>query len=166
MRAEDFEPGATEPAWLAPLQAKLDDAGLGRASYALRLLSAQEGQGGALEISKKHHGLASVQLLSAAQLLHGELRQLIDVATQLDGLLQLGATVSRGGRSHTPGFAEDHLALADGLLVAHAALGTTAPTWARPAGPRLGGTDARADEGDLRAGQAAPPARPPSLLPF
>ncbi|HSK93117.1 MAG TPA: thioredoxin domain-containing protein [Candidatus Angelobacter sp.] len=31
---------------------------------------------------------------------------------------------SRAGRSHTPGFAEDHLALADGLLEAHAALGT------------------------------------------
>ena len=31
---------------------------------------------------------------------------------------------SRDGRSHTPGFAEDHLALADGLLGAHAALGT------------------------------------------
>ncbi|HEX5040244.1 MAG TPA: thioredoxin domain-containing protein [Candidatus Limnocylindria bacterium] len=30
---------------------------------------------------------------------------------------------SRDGRSHTPGFAEDHLALADGLLVVHAALG-------------------------------------------
>jgi uncharacterized protein YyaL (SSP411 family) len=30
---------------------------------------------------------------------------------------------SRDGRSHTPGFAEDHLGLADGLLTAHAALG-------------------------------------------
>ena len=34
---------------------------------------------------------------------------------------------ARGGRSHTPGFAEDHLALADGLLGAHAALGTPGP---------------------------------------
>jgi uncharacterized protein YyaL (SSP411 family) len=33
----------------------------------------------------------------------------------------------RDGRAHTPGFAEDHLALADGLLGAHAALGTPAP---------------------------------------
>ena len=31
---------------------------------------------------------------------------------------------TRDGRAHTPGFAEDHLALADGLLDAHAALGT------------------------------------------
>ncbi len=31
---------------------------------------------------------------------------------------------ARDGRGHTPAFCEDHLALADGLLVAHAALGT------------------------------------------
>src|SRR6478609_4828673 len=99
VRAEDFAPDAGEPAWLAPLQARLDNAGLGRAQYALRLQPSHEGQGGALQIEKKHHGLASVQLLSAAQLLHGELRQLIEVATQLDGLLQPGATVSRGGRT-------------------------------------------------------------------
>jgi len=30
---------------------------------------------------------------------------------------------ARGGRSHTPGFAEDYAAVADGLLAAHAALG-------------------------------------------
>ena len=34
---------------------------------------------------------------------------------------------SRGGRSHTPGFAEDYFAVADGLLLAHAALGEAAP---------------------------------------
>jgi len=32
---------------------------------------------------------------------------------------------TRDGRAHTPGFAEDHLALADGLLEAHATLGAT-----------------------------------------
>jgi DNA gyrase subunit B len=99
VRAEDFAPDAPAPAWLAPLQSKLDEAGLGRAQYALRLLPATEGQGGALQVEKKHHGLASLQLLSAAQLLHGELRQLIEVASQLEGLLQPGASVSRGGRT-------------------------------------------------------------------
>ena len=33
----------------------------------------------------------------------------------------------RDGRAHTPAFAEDYLLLADGLLAAHAALGTAAP---------------------------------------
>ena len=34
---------------------------------------------------------------------------------------------SREGRAHTPGFCEDYLALADGLLTAHAALGEPGP---------------------------------------
>ncbi len=34
---------------------------------------------------------------------------------------------SRDGRAHTPAFCEDYLALADGLLTAHAALGDAAP---------------------------------------
>ncbi len=34
---------------------------------------------------------------------------------------------ARGARAHTPAFAEDYLLLADGLLGAHAALGTSAP---------------------------------------
>jgi hypothetical protein len=34
---------------------------------------------------------------------------------------------ARGGRSHTPAFAEDYLAVADGLLGAHAALGRPEP---------------------------------------
>jgi hypothetical protein len=34
---------------------------------------------------------------------------------------------ARDGRAHTPGFAEDYLAVADGLLVAHAALGEPGP---------------------------------------
>ena len=47
-----------------------------------------------------------------------------------DHLLREGGGVwrtTRAGRSHTPGFAEDHLSLADGLLVAHGALGTAEP---------------------------------------
>jgi DNA gyrase subunit B len=97
--AEDFAPDAPTPAWLAPLQARLDDAGLGRAQYAVRVQAASEGQGGAIVVEKKHHGLASVQVVPAAQLLQGELRQVGEVAAQLAGLLQAGATVSRGGRS-------------------------------------------------------------------
>ncbi|HJP70609.1 MAG TPA: thioredoxin domain-containing protein [Candidatus Limnocylindria bacterium] len=34
---------------------------------------------------------------------------------------------ARSGRAHTPGFAEDYFAVADGLLVAHAALGESGP---------------------------------------
>ncbi|CAN5266673.1 thioredoxin domain-containing protein [soil metagenome] len=34
---------------------------------------------------------------------------------------------ARGGRAHTPGFAEDYLAMADGMLATHAALGSAEP---------------------------------------
>jgi len=34
---------------------------------------------------------------------------------------------ARGGRAHTPGFAEDYVAVADGMLGAHAALGSAEP---------------------------------------
>ena len=34
---------------------------------------------------------------------------------------------ARDGRAHTPGFCEDYLAIADGLLTAHAAVGEAAP---------------------------------------
>jgi DNA gyrase subunit B len=97
--AEDFLAGAATPAWLPALQARLDDVGLGRAQFKLRIQPATDGQGGALVVEKQHHGLASVQTLAAAQLLHGELHQVSEVAAQLHGLLQPGATIARGGRT-------------------------------------------------------------------
>jgi DNA gyrase subunit B len=84
--------------WVASLQAQLDGAGLGVARYQLRVQPGVEGQGGALVVEKRHHGLASVQTLALAQLLTGELRQLNEIAAQLHGLLQAGATVARGGK--------------------------------------------------------------------
>jgi DNA gyrase subunit B len=107
LRAEDFEHADALDAWCQDLQAQLNANGLGRASYQLRVQPAQEGQGGALLIEKRHHGLGSVQALPASQLLHGELRQINEVAAQLHGLLQPGATVSRGGKAQAiPSFRE------------------------------------------------------------
>ena len=58
-----------------------------------------EGHGGALIIEKRHHGLTHTQTVAVQQLLHGELRQLTEIAHQLNGLLQEGASVIRGGKS-------------------------------------------------------------------
>jgi DNA gyrase subunit B len=101
LRPEDFVDPAPESvaSWLAALAAQLNAAGLGRAQYKLRLQPAADGHGGALVIEKQHHGLASVQTVSANQLLHGELQQVTAVAGALHGLLQPGATVTRGGKS-------------------------------------------------------------------
>jgi DNA gyrase subunit B len=99
LRAEDFEHADALDAWCRDLQTRLNNTGLGRASYQLRVQPAQEGQGGALQIEKRHHGLSSVQALPAPQLLQGELRQINEVAALLQDLLQPGATVSRGGKT-------------------------------------------------------------------
>ena len=97
--AEDFLDATLLSGWCATLEARLNNVGLGRPQYSLRIQTTQEGQGGALLIEKRHHGLSSIQTLAVNQLLHGELRQVNEIAAQLHGLLQAGATVSRGGKT-------------------------------------------------------------------
>ena len=94
LRSEDFATADALSAWSRDVERRLNNAGLGRPQYALR-----EGQGGALLVEKKHHGLTSVQTIAASQLLQGELRQVNEVAMLLRDLLQAGATVSRGGKA-------------------------------------------------------------------
>ncbi|MFA6985523.1 MAG: toprim domain-containing protein, partial [Arenimonas sp.] len=99
LQADDFLDPSRLRDWTATLEARLNNVGLGRPQYSLRIQSAHEGQGGALLIEKRHHGLSSIQVLAVNQLLHGELRQINEIAAQLHGLLQPGASVSRGGKS-------------------------------------------------------------------
>ncbi|MBP8081306.1 MAG: DNA topoisomerase (ATP-hydrolyzing) subunit B [Arenimonas sp.] len=99
LTAEDFLEASRLQQWCATLEAQLNNVGLGRPQYALRIQLAQEGQGGALLVEKRHHGLSSIQTLAVNQLLNGELRQINEIAAQLHGLLQAGATVSRGGKT-------------------------------------------------------------------
>ena len=100
LQAADFADPAAMAPWLRELEGRLNATGLGRPRYTFDVQPAnEEGIGAALLIRKQHHGLGSTQVLAAAQLLGGELRQIADVATTLHGLLQPGATVQRGGRS-------------------------------------------------------------------
>ncbi len=100
LTAADFADADRLAPWCRALEARLNATGLGRARYAFEVQPANaEGTGGALVISKQHHGLSSTQVLAAGQLLGGELRSVNEVAAQLHGLLQPGATVARGGRS-------------------------------------------------------------------
>ncbi|MCM2356377.1 MAG: DNA gyrase subunit B, partial [Arenimonas sp.] len=97
--AEFATPGALDD-WCAELERRLNATGLGRARYGFSVQAGNdEGQPAALVIAKQHHGLASTQVLAAAQLLGGELRQVNEVATALHDLLQDGAVVARGGKS-------------------------------------------------------------------
>ena len=96
---EDFrQPGALAP-WLADLEGKLNGRGAGKPRYAVSVQAAGDEQQGALVIEKQHNGLQVIQTLAAGQLVHGELRQVTEVAHVLHGLIQDGALVQRGGKS-------------------------------------------------------------------
>ena len=99
LRSEDFAAADALATWSRAVESRLNNAGLGRPQYSLRVQPMLEGQGGALLVEKKHHGLTSVQTIAASQLLQGELRQVNEVAMLLRDLLQAGASVSRGGKS-------------------------------------------------------------------
>ena len=100
LKVEDFKDADTLKPWCKTLETKLNNVGLGRPQFSIGIQVAQEeGLGGALIIEKRHHGLSHTQTLAAQQLVHGELRTLTEVAQQLNGLLQEGASVLRGGKS-------------------------------------------------------------------
>jgi DNA gyrase subunit B len=86
-------------AWATQLQQRLNESGLGRARYRIEAQPAHEGHPGALLISKQHNGLASTQAIPAPAFDSGDLKAIGDMAAQLDGLLQPGASVSRGGKT-------------------------------------------------------------------
>ncbi|HEY9143897.1 MAG TPA: DNA gyrase subunit B, partial [Arenimonas sp.] len=100
LSAEGFAtPGALD-SWTTELERRLNATGLGRPRYTVTVQAgdAEQNIPAALVIAKQHHGLASTQTLPASQLLGGELRQLTEVATALDGLIQPGASITRGNR--------------------------------------------------------------------
>ncbi|HEX5756839.1 MAG TPA: toprim domain-containing protein, partial [Arenimonas sp.] len=101
LAASDFTDAGHLDAWCRALEARLNATGLGRPRYRLSVQAHNaEGSGGALLINRQQHGLDSVQMLAVSQLIGGELRQITEVAAQLHGLLQPGASVTRGGKAH------------------------------------------------------------------
>ncbi|MBX3724285.1 MAG: DNA topoisomerase (ATP-hydrolyzing) subunit B [Xanthomonadales bacterium] len=90
------DPDATGP-WLAALHDRLNDAALGRPRYRLSIGRAEAGP--VLRIEREHHGLTTLQLWPQSAFASGDYQVLRQVAVRLDGLLQPGAEVRRGGRS-------------------------------------------------------------------
>ncbi len=99
LRPADFGDAERLAAWAARLETALASIGLGRARYRIEGLPATEGQGGALRVSKAHHGLEGQQLLSAGFFGSAEYAPIATAAAALDGLLQPGARVVRGAKS-------------------------------------------------------------------
>jgi DNA gyrase subunit B len=99
LSAELFSGGAAAEAWCDSLQVRLNGRGLGKAQYRISIQPAQENHAGGLRVDRRQHGLDAVQIMPAHVLLDGELRPITDLAVQLEGLIQPGATVGRGNRT-------------------------------------------------------------------
>jgi DNA gyrase subunit B len=98
LHMEDFQSEGALTDWLATLEAKLNAKGIGRPRYRVTVQTATEDYTGALVVEKQHNGLVVYQTLAATQLIQGELRLLTEVAGVLNGLIQAGAYVQRGGK--------------------------------------------------------------------
>ncbi len=109
LRAESFADPEAMAAWAAQLETRLAATGLGKPRYRIHALAPDESQAGALVIERQHHGLSVSQTMPAGLFDSGEMRPIVDVATQLSGLIQPGAQVRRGGRSQpVENFAQVH----------------------------------------------------------
>ena len=95
---QDFQTEGTLSEWVSVLEAKLNAKGVGRPRYGVSVQTATDEHSGALVIEKQHNGLVVYQTLAASQIIQGELRLLTEVAGVLNGLIQAGAYVQRGGK--------------------------------------------------------------------
>ncbi|PNS08761.1 DNA topoisomerase (ATP-hydrolyzing) subunit B [Solilutibacter silvestris] len=84
---------------LDALAAKLNQTGLGKPRYALKLQAATESRPAALVITRQHMGEELTQILPVTVFEQGELRPLREAALQLHGLVRDGAQIVRGNRA-------------------------------------------------------------------
>ncbi|QWP77693.1 DNA topoisomerase (ATP-hydrolyzing) subunit B [Lysobacter sp. K5869] len=83
----------------AALEARLNEAGLGRPRYSLTLHRANETRQAALLVKRVHMGQELTQVLPLASFDSGELRALREAAALLHGLVRDGAQIVRGNRT-------------------------------------------------------------------
>ena len=82
--------------WLARITARLNNVGLGRAQYRLRVQAATSEHPAALVVERSQHGLTHTQILPASFIASTEMKPIIDVARHLADLIQPGAEIRRG----------------------------------------------------------------------
>jgi len=95
---ELLQDGASFQSWADEVARRINSRGLGRAQYQLIAVAAEGEQGGALRISKQHHGLSSEALLSQAFFLGNDYASIREISIQINGLIQDGAVAKRGSR--------------------------------------------------------------------
>ncbi len=90
---------STLEVWLRSIGAKVNASGLGRPDYRLQVRAATAEHPAALTIERRHHGLATTQILPAAFFAGSEFKPIRDLAQQLANLMQPGAEIRRGTHS-------------------------------------------------------------------
>jgi DNA gyrase subunit B len=99
---------------LDALEARLNRSGLGKPRYRLELHPATESRQAALQVTRQHMGVESIQVLPLAAFEGGDLRPLREAALQLHGLIRDGAQIVRGNRTQAvASFAEAQAWLLD-----------------------------------------------------
>jgi len=118
---EQWSEAAALQVWINKLSGKVNARGLGKPVYKLRLREATPEHPAALVIEREHHGLSHTQVLPAAFFGGAEFRPIGDVARQLDGLIQAGASVHRDSATAPV----TQFAQVDAWLLEHAKKGRT-----------------------------------------
>jgi DNA gyrase subunit B len=114
LRTESFADVEALKPWTTRLETRLAATGLGKPRYRVRAQAAQGEQGGALVIERQHHGVELTLIFPASLFDGGELRPVMDAAGELADMVQPGAEVRRGGKSHPIlSFKEAHAWLMD-----------------------------------------------------
>ncbi len=85
--------------WLKRLSARVNSQGLGKPVYVLRVRAATAEHPAALVIEREHHGTRIAQVLPAAFFAGMEFKPILDIAKQLDGLVQAGGEIRRDNAS-------------------------------------------------------------------
>jgi DNA gyrase subunit B len=101
--ADVWQDAAAAERWTQSIAARVNRAGLGRPSYALRVRPTDAQHAAALVIERRHHGITTTQLLPAAFFAGAEYKPIRDVAEQLAGLIQDGAEIRRGSNASPVG---------------------------------------------------------------
>lgn len=83
-------------AWLARLSGRLNNAGLGRPQYLMRVQPATPDHAAALVIERRQHGLTATQILPATFIASPEFKPILQIASSLADLVQPGAEIRRG----------------------------------------------------------------------
>ncbi len=107
--------------WLKRVTGKINSLGLGKAAYSLQVRAATAEHPAALVIERDHHGTRTVQILPAAFFAGAEFKPILEIARQLDGLIQSGAEIRRDSGS----FGIRDFAQADQWLLDQAKKGRT-----------------------------------------